>query len=71
MRVSYLGSAGIGVIIACKGKLTDRFPDRDSGIVVLNPIDSVRDVFNLLEISDAINIVSTEEEAVEKLNSLE
>lgn len=71
MRVSYLGSAGIGVIIACKGKLTDRFPNQASDIVIVNPIDSVRDVFNLLEISNSISIVSTEEEAAAQLNSLE
>jgi len=71
MRVSYLGSAGVGVIISCKGKMKDMFLDEPSEIIILNPIDSVRDVFKLLEISDTFNIVKTEQEAKEKLNSLE
>ena len=71
MRISYLGSAGVGVIISCTGKMGDRFLDKPSEIVVLNPIDSVKDVFKLLEISDTITMVETEQEAIDKLNSFE
>ena len=70
MRISYLGSAGIGVIISCTGKMADKFLDKPSEIVILNPIDSVKDVFNLLEMSETIKLVQTDQEAIDTLNSL-
>ena len=68
--VTYLSSAGVGVLISANGKLNDEFPDKSRGILIMNPSESVRDVFHILEIEDIFTFVNDEAEAEDALKKL-
>jgi anti-anti-sigma factor len=71
MRVTYLSSAGIGVIISMRSEMAERFMNQPYEIIILNPIESVRDVFDLLQMGETCPIAENDTEAVKRLLALQ
>ena len=61
--VEYISSAGAGVFI---GSLTEA-QESGGNIILVNPTDSVREVFDLLGLTQIFSIVSSKDEAVAQL----
>jgi anti-sigma B factor antagonist len=68
--VTYLSSAGVGVLISSLGRLEDELPDQPGDILILNPVESVKDVFQILEIESSFTFAKSEEDAIKILDSL-
>lgn len=62
--VDYISSAGAGVFIGNIGKAQDQ----GGNIVLLNPSSNVREVFELLGLTQIFTLVDTREEALAKFN---
>ncbi|MFH1709312.1 MAG: STAS domain-containing protein [Planctomycetota bacterium] len=66
----YISSAGIGVLIHANALLDEEYPDEPTGLVILNPGESVMDVFRILEIEDTFKFAATEVDAVKILSAI-
>ena len=65
-EVSYMSSSGVGVLISVQSKLDDEFGGSGK-MVLMRASDSVKDVFNILEIGGAFDFVKEEKDAVAAL----
>jgi anti-sigma B factor antagonist len=59
-KVDYISSAGAGVFIGNIG----RAQDSGGNIILLNPSENVKEVFELLGLTQIFTLVGTQEEAV-------
>ncbi len=66
--VSYMSSAGVGVLISVNQQMEEEFGKDFKGIVILNAIESIKDVFNILEIHETFIFTDNESTAKELLN---
>ena len=64
-NVEYISSAGAGVFI---GALTSA-KERDGEIVLMNPVQAVKEVFDLLGLSQIFKFATSIEEGVQLANS--